>query len=115
MQKSARIAFHRLAEKQLRKLFSDWEKEGLTSLILTYGGSYVPRFVRGRPGVLSNHAFGSAFDINVAWNGLGRVPAFVGQKGSVRELVKLANKNGFFWGGHFTRLDGMHFEIAVLK
>jgi len=43
------------------------------------------------------------------------LPALVGQKGSVRELVPIANENGFFWGGHFNdRLDGMHFEIAKI-
>jgi peptidoglycan hydrolase-like protein with peptidoglycan-binding domain len=112
---SGRIQFHQLAEKQLVNLFADWEKAGLKDRILTFGGSFVPRFVRGRPGVLSNHAFGSAFDINVPQNGLGRMPALVGDKGSVRELVKIANKNGFYWGGHFSRLDGMHFEVAVVK
>jgi hypothetical protein len=83
-------------------------------LILTFDGSYVARFVRGSTSVLSNHSFGTAFDINVTWNRLGVVPALVGQKGSVRELVGIANDNGFYWGGHFTRLDGMHFEIAKL-
>jgi len=30
--------------------------------------------------------------------------------------VPLANKWGFYWGGHFGgRLDGMHFEVAVLR
>jgi hypothetical protein len=54
-------------------------------------------------------------DINVAWNGLGRQPAFVGQKGSVRELVPAAEKHGFYWGGFFaSRPDGMHFEAAKI-
>ena len=70
--------------------------------------------VRGSRQTLSNHAFGSAFDINAAWNGLGVIPPLVGQKGSVRELVALANENGFYWGGHFPRRDGMHFEIAKI-
>jgi hypothetical protein len=40
----------------------------------------------------------------------------VGQHGSVRELVSIANEHGFFWGGHFDkRRDGMHFEVAVIK
>jgi hypothetical protein len=31
----------------------------------------------------------------------------------VRELVPIANRLGFFWGGHFqNRLDGNHFEVA---
>ncbi|HFA47423.1 MAG TPA: peptidoglycan-binding protein [Bacteroidetes bacterium] len=113
--RDGKIRFHKKAAKQTLKLFQDWEDAGLKDRILTYAGSYVPRFIRGRYGVLSNHAFGSAFDINVAWNGLGREPALVGQKGSVRELVEIAHKNGFYWGGHFRRKDGMHFEVAKIK
>ncbi len=112
---SGKIAFHRLADEQLANLFKEWEEAGLMNLVLTWAGSFVPRYVRGRRGVLSNHSFGSAFDINPEWNGLGRVPAIVGQKGSIRELVKIANRNGFYWGGHFSRLDGMHFEVAIIK
>ncbi|MBI1225331.1 MAG: peptidoglycan-binding protein [Bacteroidetes bacterium] len=112
---SGKIQFHRLGAKQLQSLFNDWEKADLIKNILTYEGSYVPRYVRGSRTTLSNHSFGTAFDINYAWNKLGQVPALVGQKGSVRELVAIANKNGFYWGGHFSRMDGMHFEVAVVK
>jgi D-alanyl-D-alanine carboxypeptidase/Putative peptidoglycan binding domain len=106
------VWFHKKAEKQLVKLWEDWEKNNLIHNILTWEGSYNPRFIRGSKTVLSNHAFGTAFDINYNWNKLGVVPALVGQKGCVRELVEIANKNGFYWGGHFSRRDGMHFEIA---
>lgn len=112
---SPAVQFHKKAKKQLEKLWKEWGDAGLLHLVLTWGGSYVPRFIRGSTSILSNHAFGSAFDINVEWNLLGAVPALVGRKGSVRELVEIANNNGFYWGGHFTRLDGMHFEVAVLK
>lgn len=111
---SDKVRFHQLASVQLVKLWRDWEKAGLMPLVLTWAGSFVPRFVRGSREVLSNHSFGSAFDINVAWNSLGAMPALVGQKGAVRELVPIANDNGFYWGGHFNRKDGMHFEIAKL-
>jgi hypothetical protein len=44
---------------------------------------------------------------------LGVPPAKQGELGSVRELVPIANKWGFYWGGHFKeRKDGMHFELA---
>lgn len=109
---SDKVRFHKHAAKQMVRLWRDWEKAGLMPHVITWAGSFVPRFVRGSRTTLSNHSFGSAFDINVAWNTLGAVPALVGQKGSVRELVPIANKNGFYWGGHFSRKDGMHFEVA---
>lgn len=111
---SKKISFHQSGAKQVKQLFIDWEKANLLHLILAWNGSYVPRFIRGSNTVLSNHSFGTAFDINYEWNKLGALPALVGQKGSVRQLVEIANKNGFYWGGHFTRLDGMHFELAKL-
>ena len=84
--------------------------------VLTWDGSFAPRFVRGSRTVLSNHAFGTAFDINAALNPRGTRPLLVGKKGSVRELVTIANDHGFYWGGHFVaKPDGMHFEIAILK
>jgi D-alanyl-D-alanine carboxypeptidase len=109
------VRFHRVAAEQLQGLFRAWHDAGLIHLVETWGGSFVPRFIRGSRSVLSNHAFGTAFDINAAWNGLGVQPVRVGAHGSVRELVPIANKFGFFWGGHYTkRRDGMHFEVAKL-
>jgi len=113
--KSGNIFFHKLVAKQFQELFKAWEKEGLTNLVISWAGSYVPRLVRGSKNVLSNHDFGTAFDINVTWNGLGVIPARVGQKGSVRKLVPVANQFGFYWGGHYPeRPDGMHFEVAKI-
>ncbi len=110
------MRFHRLAAEQLKGLWEAWEQSNLLDRVLTYDGSFVPRFIRGSRTVLSNHAFGSAFDINADLNPLGQRPKLVGQRGSVRELVPLANQWGFYWGGHFgSRPDGMHFEIAFLK
>ena len=110
-----RVPFHRLAGGQLKQLWADWESAGLLAFIFTWNGSFVPRFIRGSRTVLSNHAFGSAFDINASFNPLGAMPPLVGQKGSVRELVGIAHDNLFYWGGHFTRRDGMHFEIAKIR
>ena len=108
------MLFHRKAAKQLIAFFSLIEDKGLLHKVLTFNGSYVPRLVRNSKNRLSNHSFGIAFDINAQWNSLGCTPAALGEKGSVRELVPLAHRCGFYWGGHFSRKDGMHFEIAQI-
>lgn len=108
------IQAHRAIASQLRALWAAWDQAGLLNLVKSWAGSFVPRFVRGSRTTLSNHAFGTAFDINAPWNGLGMVPAVLGRPGSVRALVPLAHAHGFYWGGHFSRPDGMHFEAAVV-
>lgn len=108
-----RVQFHRLVADRARELFAKLEEAGLLPHLLSWAGSWAPRFVRGSRSTLSNHAFGSAFDVNAPWNSLGAVPAAAGLKGSVRELVGVANELGWWWGGHFDgRPDGMHFELA---
>jgi hypothetical protein len=110
------IRFHRSAANQLSALWKEWQRFKLIDRIVTYDGSFVPRFIRGSKTVLSNHAFGTAFDVNARFNPLGAEPARVGDRGSVRELVTIANDHGFYWGGHFKkRPDGMHFEVAEVR
>ncbi len=113
--RDGKIWFHKQGTAQLTALWGAWAQAGLIDRVLVWGGAFVPRFIRGSSTVLSNHSFGTAFDINMAQNGLGLEPARLGMKGCVRELVPIANKHGFYWGGHFSRRDGMHFEIARLK
>jgi len=111
--KSGRVFVHRLAAEPLVRLFEVWEQKFMLAYLKTWAGSWCPRFVRGSRRYLSNHAYGTAFDINATWNGLGRRPAKLGVNGSVRELVTTANGLGWFWGGHYTkRPDGMHFELV---
>lgn len=109
----SRAQFHKKAAGQLQALFMAWDAAGLLSYIKQWGGTYCPRFIRGSTSTLSNHAFGTAFDINVPWNPLGGTPASEESKGTVIPLVEIANQMGFFWGGHYDkRLDGMHFECV---
>lgn len=115
-----KLKFHKAAVEQLKRLFAAWEAAGLLKFIKTFDGAWVPRTIRMKPTVLSNHAYGTAFDINAKWNGLMKIAAFVGQEGSVRELVPLANAHGFYWGGHWNydgkgASDGMHFEWALAR
>lgn len=108
---SCKIQIHASLVKQTENLFQAWDSAGLKYLIMSWGGSWVPRFIRGSRSVLSNHAWATAFDINVQWNMLGAQPALRGEVGSVRELVEIAYDHGFYWGGWFPRRpDGMHFE-----
>lgn len=108
------MMWHKYGKDQLVKFFEQLEKENLHTHILSFAGAFYPRYVRGSRTNLSNHSWGTAFDVNVAQNGLNKIPALVGQKGSLREIVPIANEFGFYWGGHFTRKDGMHFEIAKI-
>ena len=110
-----KIRCHKLAAQPILRLWREWENMGLLSNIENWMGCQNTRFVRGYSGVLSPHTWGIAFDINTLSNGLGKMPPAVGEKGCLRELVPIANKLGFFWGGHFKkRKDGMHFELAKL-
>lgn len=112
------MEFHWRAEEQLKGLWNEWGQLGLLNDILSFNGSFTPRFVRNTRGPnrpLSSHAWGVAFDINASWNLLGQTPALPGQQGSVRKLVNSAIKWGFYWGGWWSgRPDGMHFEVSRL-
>jgi D-alanyl-D-alanine carboxypeptidase-like protein/putative peptidoglycan binding protein len=112
---SGTVRFHRLAAKQLQDLFKAWGRARVLDRVITWDGSFVARFIRGSTTVLSNHAFGSAFDVDAAFNPLGAQPALPGEKGCVFDLVAIAHEHGFYWGGHFDkRRDGMHFEVAQI-
>ncbi len=111
----ATMQFHRKAMAQLQAMWKEWEEADLLDRILSYEGSFNARFIGGTT-TLSNHAFGTAFDVNLKYNPWKHAPARPGQKGCVYELVPIANKWGFFWGGHYSKhsIDGMHFEVAVI-
>ena len=73
---------------------------------------YAYRDVRGVPGKLSNHASGSAIDLNATKHPLGQVGTFNAAK--VPMLRALAHKYGLTWGGDYkNRKDEMHFEISI--
>lgn len=116
---TGQITFFRGAHAQLRGLFAAWKAAGLRNRITTWNGAFNPRYMRRALHVrrnLSNHAWGTAFDINAARNPLGHAPAAWGRPGCVYELVEIAHEFGFYWGGRFrgSRPDGMHFEVARL-
>lgn len=114
--KNARV--HRLIARQFAAFWADVVAQDLLRFVLTFDDAYVPRFKRGRggmgadPSLLSNHSFGSAFDLNFPWNPLGDPGAPLGSPGSTRRLLPLALKHGFLNGAtfHDPWKDSAHFE-----
>ena len=72
---------------------------------------YCFRDVRGVVGKLSNHASGTAIDLNATKHPLGKAGTFPAEK--VPMLKALAKKYRLAWGGEWTRPDEMHFEVCV--
>lgn len=124
------VTVHAKAAAALAELWREWERLGYlgaglgdpTGLVQTYNGLWVPRFKRQRgtpeqrrqrcatlgAASLSNHSWGTAFDINArAWP-LGRV---VPADAPYRALIAPANRLGWFCGADYrSRPDGMHWE-----
>jgi hypothetical protein len=110
------IQVHRKAQAAFHNAFDQISRQALSGLILTFGGTWVPRHKGwNSKRELSAHTWGIAIDINVAWNGYGKMPTPLGGHGSVQQLVSIFESVGFAWGGYFEPLaicDGMHFELA---
>jgi hypothetical protein len=102
-----RITCHRSLFPQLRGALRAVKTAGLAHLIDpgNFGGCFGPRFINSQPdGRLSHHAWGIAFDINVAENPFGAEPNLP------RRIVEIIEGHGFTWGGRWIIPDGMHFE-----
>jgi hypothetical protein len=110
--KTGRVLVHRAIASDLQALFRAWKEAGLLDRIVSIDGFWNPRLVRGSTTTLSNHALGTAFDVNAASNPLGSGGAGAGEKGSTVELEEVAWKHGFTTGRGWSRPDPMHFEYA---
>jgi D-alanyl-D-alanine carboxypeptidase len=88
--------FHAQVEPIDTGVFDDW--------------AYAYRDVRGSDSDLSNHASGTAIDLNATKHPLHAENTFTKQQAAkIRELCK---KYGLRWGGDYSkRKDEMHFEI----
>lgn len=88
--------FHKTVEPIDKGTLDDW--------------GYAYRPVRGQTTGLSNHASGTAVDINATKHPLAKKHTFTGvQEITLQALVK---KYGLRWGGNYKdRTDEMHFEV----
>ena len=72
---------------------------------------YAFRQQRGSNKILSNHASGTAIDLNAIKHPLGKSNTFNQDQSNIIKL--LITKYGLAWGGNWKRKDEMHFEIAL--
>ena len=91
---------------QLRGAMQELRDAGLGSLIHSFHGCFVPRFISRDPtALISHHTWGVAFDVNLDGNYYGQDP----QQDQQLLADRLAPW-GFLWGGDFVVPDGNHFE-----
>ena len=103
--KSGNVRMHRLMRDAFLGFIADAERDGSLKLLKTWDGLYYPRYVRGSRTSLSNHSWGTAFDVNAGTNPLGR------KSDELADFAQTGYKYGFFWGNAFSnRPDPMHFE-----
>lgn len=89
--------FNELVEKIDGKIWDDW--------------GYAFRQVRGSTDMLSNHASGTAIDLNSLRHPLGAKGTFKPKQ--VDTILELCDKYNIRWGGTYkNRPDEMHFEIV---
>lgn len=91
----------------LEKAFRNLIGTGCVKELKTWDGCFNIRPIRGGTSP-SLHSWGLAVDVNAFENGLNQTPKLSAQ------FVECFTKAGFTWGGTFTRLDGMHFQLASI-
>ena len=99
------VRCHRAILPQLRGAMQELRDAGLRSLIRSYHGCFVPKFVTRDPtALISHHTWGVAFDVNLVGNYYGQDP------NQDERLQETLARWGFLWGGDFVVPDGNHFE-----
>jgi hypothetical protein len=100
-----RVTCHRGIVPQLDGAMTELRSAGRGSLIETFNGCFVPRFINRDPtAMLSHHTWGIAIDMNLVGNYYGDRPH------QDPRLVATLERWGFLWGGVFVVPDGNHFE-----
>jgi hypothetical protein len=100
------FACHRLLVAPFESAFAAVHERGLWHLLEDFGGCYNDRTARGLQ-KKSTHAWGIAVDVAVGSNPLGAKPKLDSR------IVTIFEDRGFYWGGRFSRPDGMHFQYAT--
>lgn len=107
------IRIHKKCADSLKRVLAAiWEACGRSQAEIDrigmskYGGSYNFRSMRGSNS-LSMHSYGIAVDFDPSRNGLGDATPAMDHR-----VVRAFEAEGWEWGGHWSRPDGMHFQAA---
>lgn len=119
-----RIYCNRDMVAPLEHAFRNLIANGVANELKTWDGCFNPRAMSGyeekfkvamarkdydtAAKYVSLHWFAVAVDLNAAWNQLKQKPTLSAL------FVKSFTDAGFDWGGKFTRLDGMHFQLSTI-
>lgn len=93
--------FHETIERLDRGVWDEW------------GWAYRP--VRGSSAVWSNHASGTAIDLNATRHPMGTEPLETltpAQVARIRRRLRRRYRGLVVWGGEWSRPDPMHFELS---
>lgn len=101
---------HEKAKEPFERAFQMIADKGLSNLIKTFDGLWVPRhqlWKNSKP--LSRHSWGIAVDLNAEWNAYGN-----GISPENLALNEVFHLFGFAWGGDWSpsERDAMHWELA---
>jgi hypothetical protein len=99
-----RIYCNRDMVEPLGNAFAALIVSGAVNELRTWDGCFNIRNKRNG-GTPSLHSWGVALDVNAAWNRMGQKPTLSTQ------FVECFTKNGFDWGGNWSKPDGMHFQL----
>ena len=105
------LKFHKLVAPQFVALFKAAASKAIKPV--KNSGTCVLRTLTNHENKLSNHAIGTAIDLNGAENPYNAQQAKRGTKGSVAEIADLCADFGIYWGGWYSKhKDAMHFEAV---
>lgn len=89
-----------------------WFFDNIEKPVVPGNWGFAPRTIRGSSTALSNHASGTAIDLNAPKHPLGKVGTVPANKRAA--ISAKARALGLRWGGDYTgRKDEMHFEVNV--
>ncbi|MGL4738501.1 MAG: M15 family metallopeptidase [Cellulosilyticaceae bacterium] len=108
------LEVHQLSVPNWRKVFEIFLQEPeLLKLITTFDGVYMARHIRwDRSKGISNHAWGTAIDLNASRFPLGKRIEVMKMPNNPNNILfeKVFKVAGFSWGNSYA--DPMHFELV---